>query len=221
MQAGPSSLCEAAPAARSQARRLGVTAVYSLTAMISASHAEPLVDAIAQMTGTDVIGHPVFNARPKLPGQQLTVVPWHQDSGYFGAQSEGALIPTAWIPLVPVDETNGCLQIVAGSHRMGLIAHRTETRDGRFLEVMDEAIDPSCVVTCPMEMGDALLFHNLTLHRSTAHTTNQTIRWAIDIRYLRDGDDPGTIYWKDGTFKWVIRSHTSPITSFEAWREMW
>ena len=180
-----------------------------------------LVDAIGQLTGTDVIGHPVFNARPKLPGQQLTVVPWHQDSGYFGTVSEDSLIPTAWIPLVPVDETNGCLQVVAGSHRLGVIDHRTEEREGRFLEVLDELVDDSCIFTCPMEVGDALVFHNLTLHRSLPHTTSEIVRWAIDIRYLRDGDHPGTIYWKDPDFKWVIRSQTQPLTPLEQWLEMW
>lgn len=180
-----------------------------------------LVDAIEQLTGTDVIGHPVFNARPKLPGQQLTVVPWHQDSGYFGTVSETSLIPTAWIPLVPVDETNGCLQVVAGSHRLGVVDHHTEEREGKFLEVMDELIEDSRIVTCPMEVGDALVFHNLTLHRSLPHTTSNIVRWAIDIRYLRDGDHPGTIYWKDPDFKWVIHSETQPLTYFMEWREMW
>ena len=184
-------------------------------------HAAPLVDAIGQLTGTDVIGHPVFNARPKLPGQQLTVVPWHQDSGYFGTVSESSLIPTAWIPLVPVDESNGCLQVVAGSHRLGVVNHHTEEREGKFLEVIDELVDSSRIVTCPMESGDALVFHNLTLHRSLPHTTSDAIRWAIDIRYLRDGDHPGTIYWQDPDFQWVIRSQTQPLTTLEQWLEMW
>jgi len=184
-------------------------------------HAPCLVDAIGQLTGTDVIGHPVFNARPKLPGQQLTVVPWHQDSGYFGAVSENSLIPTVWIPLVPVDASNGCLQLVAGSHRLGVVAHHTEDREGRFLEVMAGLVETSRIVTCPMALGDALLFHNLTLHRSLPHTTSEVIRWAIDIRYLRDGDYPGTIYWKDPDFKWVIRSQTQPVTTLTQWLEMW
>ena len=184
-------------------------------------HAPLLVDAIGQLTGTDVIGHPVFNARPKLPGQQLTVVPWHQDSGYFGTVSENSLIPTAWIPLVPVDASNGCLQVVAGSHRLGVVEHHTEEREGRFLEVMDTLVEDSRVVTCPMALGDALLFHNLTLHRSLPHTTSGVIRWAIDIRYLRDEDHPGTIYWKDRDFKWVIRSQTQPVTPLAQWLEMW
>ncbi len=200
---------------RSWRNQVAGKAIYDL------HHADPLVTAIGEITGTDVIGHPVFNARPKLPNQQLTVVPWHQDSGYFGAQSESALIPTAWIPLVPVDETNGCLQVVAGSHKMGLLNHHTEDREGRFLEVLDSLIDESKVITCPMETGDVLLFHNLTLHRSIAHTIDNLIRWAIDIRYVRDDDDAGAIYWKDPNFQWIIRSRTKPITPLNDWLAKW
>ena len=194
---------------RSWRNQVAGKAIYDL------HHADPLVAAIGEITGTDVIGHPVFNARPKLPNQQLTVVPWHQDSGYFGAQSESALIPTAWIPLVPVDETNGCLQVVAGSHKMGLLTH--QNREGGFLEVLDSLIDESKVITCSMEMGDALLFHNLTLHRSIPHTVDNLIRWAVDIRYVRDDDDAGAIYWKDPSFQWVIQSRTKPVTPFNDW----
>ena len=200
---------------RSWRGQIATSEIYDL------HYAEPLIDAIGQLTGTDVIGHPVFNARPKLPRQQLTVVPWHQDSGYFGTISEKSLIPTAWIPLVPVDETNGCLQVVAGSHRLGVVSHHTENREGKFLEVMDELIDESQIVTCPMDIGDALVFNNLTFHRSLPHTTSEIIRWAIDIRYLRDGDHPGSIYWKDPDFKWVIKSQTQPLTPLSEWLEMW
>lgn len=189
--------------------------------VFDAHAAEPLAAAIGDITGTDVVGHPVFNARPKLPGQQMTVVPWHQDSGYFGQQSVDSLIPTAWIPLVPVDATNGCLEIIPGSHRFGLLRHVVEEREGGFLEVLDEVVAGKPVVVCPMEPGDALVFHNLTLHRSTPHTTSRTIRWAMDIRYLRDGDDPGAIYWKDPAFKWVIRSATVTPTPFEEWSRQW
>ena len=103
---------------------------------------------------------------------------------------------------------------------MGTVNHHTEEHEGRFLEVIDEFVDGSRVVTCPMEVGDILLFHNLTLHRSLPHES-QIIRWAIDIRYLRDGDHPGRAYWKNPQFKWVIRSQTQPVTALKTWETMW
>lgn len=174
-----------------------------------------LVDVIGQLTGTDVIGHPVFNGRPKLPHQQLTVVPWHQDSAYFGAESAQALIIAAWVPLVPVDAENGCMQVVSGSHRNGLIEHCVEDREGQFLEISEQLVHESQVVTCDMAPGDMLLMHNLTYHRSLANASD-TIRWSVDLRYLRDGD-PLCGTWNDPDFTWVIRSNERPITTYEEW----
>jgi len=184
-------------------------------------HVPALVDVIGQLTGTDVIGHPVFNARPKLPNQQGTVVPWHQDSGYYGPNSNESLIISAWIPVVPVDESNGCMQIMPGSQNLGLLDHQQEKRAGRFLEISeaDGMIDESRAVTCPMQPGDVLLFHNLTFHRSLPNISEIT-RWSIDIRYLRDGDNPGTIGWADPDGKWIIRSATQPVTTLDQWLKM-
>ena len=175
-----------------------------------------LAHVAAQLTGGDAIGHPVFNARPKLPGQQLTIVPWHQDSGYFGAASEKSLILTVWIPLVPVDRSNGCLQVIPGTHKLNLRNHTQEAREGQFLEADLSGIDESKAVTCTMQPGDALIFTNLTMHRSL-ESTAPTIRWSIDLRYIRDGDPLGAITWHDPNFKWVIRSPTQPPTDYAPW----
>jgi len=200
---------------RSWRRSVGHREVFDL------HHVPALVDVIGQLTGTDVIGHPVFNARPKLPNQAGTVVPWHQDSGYYGPGTDESLIMSAWIPVVPVDKNNGCMQIMPGSHRAGLLDHQHENRAGKFLEIaeVDELIDDARAVTCPMEIGDVLLFHNLTFHRSLPNVSEIT-RWSIDIRYLRDSDSPGSIGWADPSDKWIIRSATQPVTTLDQWLKM-
>jgi hypothetical protein len=60
---------------RSWRRLLNDRAVYDL------HHSPSLVAALHDLLGAAVYGHSIFNGRPKLPGQGLTVVPWHQDSG--------------------------------------------------------------------------------------------------------------------------------------------
>jgi phytanoyl-CoA hydroxylase len=181
-------------------------------------HAPALLDAAEQLCGTPgaVIGHPVFNGRPKLPGQQTTVVPWHQDSSYFGKESANDLILTCWIPLVPVNEANGCLQVVPGTHKIGLIDHHTEAAEGQFLEAKDGAFDERNAVTLPMAPGDVLVFGNLMMHRSLANTTD-TVRWSIDLRFIREGSGPGRIGWNTDGFEWVLRSPTKPVTAYADW----
>ena len=44
---------------------------------------EKLLDAVEQIVGPNVAGHPVWNLRIKLPRNAPEEVPWHQDNGYF------------------------------------------------------------------------------------------------------------------------------------------
>ena len=177
-------------------------------------HAPALVEAAGRLLGPEVDAHGVWNARPKLPGQQLTTVPWHQDSAYFGAETVASKILTVWIPLVPVDERNGTLQLARGSHRSGLAAHVTETREGQFLEIDGRAPAPEVLATPSLVPGDAIILDNLCWHRSLDNRSDG-IRWSIDIRYVRSGDNPG---WGGFPETWVARSAHRPTTDFATWQ---
>lgn len=170
-----------------------------------------LVAILRDLTGEEVFGHPAFNARPKLPGSEMQVVPWHQDHGYYPEAERDELILTAWIPLVPVDRANGCMQVIAGSHRGGPLLHEVGANAAGFLEIPD-GIDETGVVACEMAPGDVLLMHPLTLHRSTPNFSD-TIRWSVDLRYVC-GESPRRAEWP-----WVIASPQRASTDLAAWYE--
>jgi ectoine hydroxylase-related dioxygenase (phytanoyl-CoA dioxygenase family) len=197
---------------RSWRKELAVEPVYRL------HHAPRLVDAIEALLDDGVMGHPVYNVRPKLPDQQLTVVPWHQDSGYFGVESAKQLIVTAWVPLVAVTPDNGGLQVADGSHRYGLVNHVTEQRAGQFLEIQHAEPSAEAIVDLPMRPGDALLFGNLLWHRSLANRSDG-IRWSIDLRYYAESL-AGHCAADDYPEPWAIRARRRPVTSCERWTEM-
>ncbi len=127
-----------------------------------------------------------YHVRPKLPNSKYTAFPWHQDSQYYGADSQHALIVTVWIPLVDVDERNGCLQVMPGSQTWGLLHGKRgadmNMRTNRDIDSMGTA------VPLPMRKGDVFLFSNLTFHKSTLNLTD-AVRWSIDIRYSRTLDE--------------------------------
>ena len=157
---------------------------------------------------------------PNSPWRALvTVVPWHQDSGFFGQISDRSCILTCWIPLVVVDAGDGCLQILPGYHKGPLLNHREEDRDGKFLEVDPSLLDESKAITCPMQPGNVLVFSKLSMHRSLP-STSPNIRWSIDIRYLCDGDHPGTLQWPNEGDRWIVKSLTRPPTSYAQWQRM-
>ena len=176
-------------------------------------HAPALVEAAARLLGPEVDAHQVWNARPKLPGQQLTTVPWHQDSAYFGPETVSSRILTVWIPLVPVDARNGTLQLARGSHRSGLLSHVIEQRTGQFLEIEGSEPAADVLVTPTLIPGDVIILDNLCWHRSLDNQSDG-IRWSIDIRYLRSGDHPGHYRFPGD---WVVRSAQRPTTDLATW----
>ena len=47
-----------------------------------------LLDMVESVIGPEILAHPQFNLRAKLPNQDATVVPWHQDLGYLQPDAE-------------------------------------------------------------------------------------------------------------------------------------
>ncbi|MCY3904557.1 MAG: phytanoyl-CoA dioxygenase family protein [Caldilineaceae bacterium] len=153
--------------------------------------------------------------RPKLPQEQLTTLPWHQDSDYYGAQTEPLHILSLWIPLVDVDERNGCMQFISGSHKWGLLPNK---RQGDHLVPVEDVEARGRVETLAMKAGDAVAFRNLTFHRSLMNNSDG-IRWSIDLRYSVTGT-PLDWLAKMGLLGFVARSRHRPesVDSWQAWR---
>ena len=83
-----------------------------------------LLDATEALIGPEILAHPQFALRPKMPDLDLMDIPWHQDLAYLiPAEAGETLVVNFWIPLVKATEQNGCMQVIPGSHREGLIAH--------------------------------------------------------------------------------------------------
>ncbi|MFP6901387.1 MAG: phytanoyl-CoA dioxygenase family protein, partial [Opitutales bacterium] len=116
-----------------------------------------------------------FNKPPGI-GQ---ATPAHQDGHYFMLRPCHAL--TMWMALDPVDEENGCVRYVRGSHLNGMRPHgRTETLGfsqgitgfGTETDIRDE-------VPCPANPGDLLAHDALTIHRADANLSSTRLRRAL------------------------------------------
>jgi hypothetical protein len=154
-----------------------------------------LLDVMEQILGGEIAGHPVWNIRAKTPLNPLATVPWHQDTAYLAAGSEYTFQPTAWIPLVDANSTNGAMQLIRGGHKHGgVLKHQLEQELGKtdswYLYVRDEDLPPGDIVTCEMKKGGVLLMNNLIPHRSTENHS-EIIRWSIDLRWQRPNEVSG------------------------------
>lgn len=105
--------------------------------------------------------------------------PWHQDNGYTFIVPQQYL--TFWIPLVDVDEENGCPWIVPGLHRRGTLTH-WQTPIG--LKCLEEAPD---AVAVPANAGDIILFSSLAPHRTGPNLKHGSVRKAYILQYAPDG----------------------------------
>jgi hypothetical protein len=180
-----------------------------------------LVAIMKQLMGGEIHGHAEFNHKPKMPRDSLLQGggAWHQDGFYFGEESVDSTIVGCWIPLIPVTKRNGCLQVVARSHLHGYLPHEWHEREGQGFFEIASPIDARDIVTCPMRPGDVLLLRQRTAHRGLPNRS-ATIRWSVDIRYIRGGDSAGATHFDTPEEEWVIDSERRPATSLDAWTDM-
>ncbi|XP_066263528.1 phytanoyl-CoA dioxygenase domain-containing protein 1 homolog [Branchiostoma lanceolatum] len=149
-----------------------------------------LLNVMEQLVGPEIAGNPLWNLRPKVPSNDETTVPWHQDNCYTLPESLGTLIPVAWIPLLDATVENGCMQVVRGGHRRGVTADHVGVVGGTwYVEVLEEEMERTLgvdmktdVVTCEVPYGGVLFINNAIPHRSLPNKTEQ-IRWSLDLRW--------------------------------------
>jgi ectoine hydroxylase-related dioxygenase (phytanoyl-CoA dioxygenase family) len=105
--------------------------------------------------------------------------PWHQDNGYTFIEPQQYL--TLWIPLVDVDEMNGCPWIAPGRHKFGTLDHWLTPIGFKCLEDVDDA------VAVPARAGDVIAFSSLAPHRTGPNLRKGTVRKAYILQYAPEG----------------------------------
>ena len=116
--------------------------------------------------------------------------PWHQDQPYYNV--EGRQNCSFWIPVDPVSEAS-TLKFVAGSHLGPWLMPRTfmdaQARwfpEGSLADLPDIEADRAAfpIIGWPLEPGDVVCFHMLTLHSAAGA---DRMRRVFSVRFL--GDD--------------------------------
>ncbi len=182
-----------------------------------------LLDIVECLVGPEITCSPIQHIRPKLPnglaprGSDPHVVPWHQDAGVAWAEADPYFILTVWLPLTAATVENGCLQLMPGGHRNGLLRHHTKRGTGT--KIMGVELPRVHPVILPMQPGSLLLMHNHLPHRSTKNLTD-TVRWSADLRYQKTGTPTGRPFHPH----FVARSREDPaseLTDYSAWCRLW
>jgi len=108
------------------------------------------------------------------------ITPPHQDNYYFCLKPPQVL--TIWLALDAVDEENGCLRYIPGSHRLGIRPHgRTQTL-GFSQGILDYGeADYAKEVAITAQPGDALIHHGNTIHRADANRSSTRQRRSFGV----------------------------------------
>jgi len=161
-----------------------------------------ILDIVESVIGPEILAHPQFNSRAKLPNLEAMVVPWHQDLGYLYPDAEETFMVNFWIPLVNATVENGCMEVISGSHKHGLIPHE---QIAGYLGIPESKLPPGEVVPCPVRVGSVLLILHKTIHRSIPNRSDH-IRWSLDLRY----SDPALPTGRDHVPGFIARSAKKP-----------
>ena len=143
---------------------------------------EALLDSVQDILGDNILvyGTLVFYKRPHDPGYAA----WHQDSVYSGLH----LTPStsAWIALTPSHQANGCMRVIAGSHRLGSLNH-VNLSDPNLLnrrgERIDVAVDESQAVDVVLRPGEISLHHSNIVHGSNPNASDEP-RIGFIVRFV-------------------------------------
>jgi non-heme Fe2+,alpha-ketoglutarate-dependent halogenase len=129
---------------------------------------ESVIDAVASMLGEDILidGSLMLCKYPHDP----SFASWHQDSVYSGWHLTPSV--SAWIALSVSDARSGCMRVIAGSHKRGVLRHEEVPDHNNLLrrgERITEKVDESSALELELRPGEMSLHHCNVIHGSHAN----------------------------------------------------
>ncbi|MBV9806068.1 MAG: phytanoyl-CoA dioxygenase family protein [Solirubrobacterales bacterium] len=147
--------------------------MYTLEALHRLPHRRELLELFGRLVRPPVLVHPRPALRVVFPGGFTTSA--HQDFPFVQGTTDTF---TAWIPLMDCPRSQGVLELAPGSHTAGVLPVQPSLGPGGA-EVVDGLSDWA---SGDLRLGDVLVFHSLTVHRTTANVSRR-LRISLDCRY--------------------------------------
>jgi ectoine hydroxylase-related dioxygenase (phytanoyl-CoA dioxygenase family) len=141
-----------------------------------------VLDAVEDVLGPDILVHSstIFWKHPHDPAY----VSWHQD-GYYVGLSELSYT-SAWLALSDSSADNGCMRVVRGSHRDGIVSHnRAAISPDNFVSGLEIAcqVAESEATDVTLQPGEMSLHHVAAVHGSNPNTSDRP-RIGFAVRYV-------------------------------------
>jgi phytanoyl-CoA hydroxylase len=156
---------------------------HKLSELLRKTLAHPVVvDALTQLIGPNIkaMQSMLFIKSEGKPGQA-----WHQDELFIPTRDRS--LTAAWIALDDATVENGCLWVLPGSHRPGVLYPDRDHHDPRFdceVEAYDFPYRDEDAVPVEVSAGSVVVFNGYLLHMSLPNTGRQGLRRALVSHYM-------------------------------------
>ena len=136
-----------------------------------------LTDPVVDILGPDLLGlNSLYIWKPPKIGLGF---PWHQDRWYTRPQFITETTVGTWTAIDPADKGNGCLYVIPGSHKIGILEHveLEGSQQQEFKQAVGARDEDGVAVEIPP--GSVIFFDNRILHKSTDNNTERFRRSNI------------------------------------------
>ncbi len=140
-----------------------------------------IVDVLTRVIGPNVkcMQSMLFIKSSGKPGQA-----WHQDEGFIPTRDRS--LNAGWMALDDATLENGCLWVIPGSHKRGIIWPHQQHNDARFDCVVESFQFPytdADAVPVEVKAGGIVFFNGYLLHRSMPNQAKSGFRRSLVNHY--------------------------------------
>jgi phytanoyl-CoA hydroxylase len=156
---------------------------HKLSALMENYLAHPvIVDVLTKVIGADVkcMQSMLFIKAAGKPGQA-----WHQDEDFIPTRDRSLI--GAWMALDDANVENGCLWVIPGSHKHGILWQLEETDDPRFdctRESRGFPYQDDEAIPVEVKAGAIVFFNGYLLHRSLPNRAQSGYRRVLVNHYM-------------------------------------
>jgi ectoine hydroxylase-related dioxygenase (phytanoyl-CoA dioxygenase family) len=171
---------------------LDITTMHD--AFLALAREPRITERIACLIGPNIqLNHSKLAIKPPVAGKGL--FQWHQDFAYFPHTNTDIL--AVMVMLDDATPENGCMSVVRGSHKLGLLNH---SKDGYFAGACQEEkywSDASNLAEITPRAGGISIHHALTLHGSPANISGRPRRGIVFQYRAADAYQLADNLWAD------------------------
>ncbi len=170
---------------------------------------DKLMDVVECLVGSEILSNPIQHLRAKVPTpiiaegvpEYVHNVPWHQDAATMQEDADPYPVVTFWIPLVDAVKETGCMEVMPGAFRSGLLPHHNFAG----LTIIPAELPDIKPQPVPCMKGGIVIMNKYTPHRGLPNRSD-IVRWSLDLRYQPAGTSTGRSFYP----AFITRSREHP-----------